>query len=243
MQKQIILSKNVRVSDPCYTDDVWCKTRLKNVLPGAYNWSVNHTDLGDWGNRVSSITLIHENYNANDSLVWDYHSEIGVDSGQAGIFCESSYRNDKVFKKRKVKLNVIPVKKFTYKKVKKLRDRSNYKFSLNKEFKIKYRQKGDVWYEKMCRFTLSGESFGAYDTGVVSSSGIGDGSYPLYVVYDNNDKIIAMQIDYLPEDEEDEDDDTDCCGVCGIELESDGSCNYCDTEDAEEKNEESLTQN
>jgi hypothetical protein len=176
--------------------------------------------------------------------MWDYHSEIGVDSGQAGIFCESSYRNDNVFKKRKIKSNVIPVKKFTYKKVKKLRDRSNYKFSLNKEFKIKYRQKGDVWYEKMCRFTLSSDSFGAYDTGVVSSSGIGDGSYPLYVVYDNDHKIIAMQIDYLPEDEEDEDEDGgDCCGVCGIELESDGSCNYCDTEDAEEKNEESLTQN
>ena len=196
----IKLSQKVRVSDPCYDNDVWCKTRLKNVLPGAYNWSVNHTDLGDWGNRVSSITLIHENYRANDSLMWDYHSDIGVDSGQAGIFCETSYRNDEVA----AGITTPDI-----------------------DFPFGEDGPGEAWYVKMCKFTLGSESFGAYDTGVVSSSGIGDGSYPLYVVYDNNHKIVAMQIDYLPEDDEDE---GDVCGICGNDMVDGESCNCQDEE-------------
>jgi hypothetical protein len=217
MEKKINLSENVRVSDPCYTDDVWCKTQLKSVLPGAYNWSVNRADLGEWGNRISGITLVHENYNDDDSLEWQYHSDIGVDSGQAGIFCESSYRNNEV---------------------------ASGITTPDVDFSMSEGGEGEDWYDKMCRFTLSENGYGAYDRGIVSSSGIGDGSYPLYVVYDENDKIVAMKIDYLlDDDEEDEDDGGECCGVCGIELESDGSCNYCDTEDEVEKNEESLTQN
>lgn len=208
--EQIILSKNVRVSDPCYTDDVWCKTQLTNVLPGAYNWTVSFNDTSGWGHRVSGITLIHESFDDDDSIEWQYHSDIGVDSGQAGIFCETSYRNDEV------------APSITTPDV-------NFMYGEGGE--------GEAWYEKMCRFTLSSESFGAYDTGVVSSSGIGDGSYPLYVAYDDNNNIIAMQLDYLMDDE---DEDGDICGVCGGDLE-DGDCEYCANEEKEK--EESLTQN
>ena len=87
---------------------------------------------------------------------------------------------------------------------------------------------GDDWYEKMCKFTLSEASWGAYDNGVVSSSGIGDGAYDLYVMKDG-DEIVGMKVDFLPDDEDE--DDGDCCGVCGGELESDGSCEYCEKED------------
>ena len=199
METKINLSENVRVSDPCYTDDVWCKTQLKNVLPGGYNWKIAHSDEGDWGIRISSITLVHENYVDNESLEWEFHSDIGVDSGQAGVFCESSYRNDEIA----AGITTPDI-----------------------DFPFDDGGPGEAWYVKMCKFTLSGNSFGAYDTGVVSCSGIGDGSYPLYVVYDRNEKIIAMQIDYLLGDEEDED-DGDVCGVCGGELEEDGECVYC----------------
>ena len=30
---QITLSENVMVSDPCYSLDTWCQTKLNNVLP------------------------------------------------------------------------------------------------------------------------------------------------------------------------------------------------------------------
>ena len=123
-------------------------------------------------------------------------------------FCESSYRNDQI-----APSITTP-------------NSGNFEYPFNDK-------EGDAWYDKMCKFTLSDESWGAYDTGIVSSSGIGDGSYPLYVAYDKNNNIIAMKLDYLLDDE---DEDGDCCGVCGGELESDGICEYCKQEEPIQSN-------
>jgi hypothetical protein len=197
---QITLSENVMVSDPCYSLDTWCQTKLNGVLPGKYNVDVQKSDEGDWGTRVSSITIIHENYEDTDD--WEQHSECGVDSGQCGIFCMTSYRNDEL---------------------------SEGITTPTLDFVLPYNDnEGDKWYEKMCMFTLSKDQFGLYDTGVVSSSGLGDGQYPLDVMMDG-DKIVGMRLEYLGHsDEELLDEDNDCCDECGAELESDGSCNYCE---------------
>ena len=180
---QITLSENVMVSDPCYSLDTWCQTKLNGVLPGKYNVEVNKSDEGDWGTRVSSITVIHEDYDDTDD--WEQHSECGVDSGQCGIFCMTSYRNDELSKG----ITTPP---------------------LDKPFVLPYNDKGgDMWYEKMCQFTLGENQWGVYDTGVVSSSGLGDGQYPLDVMMDG-DKIVGMRLDYLGHSDEEllsEDDD------------------------------------
>ena len=197
---QITLSENVMVSDPCYSPDTWCQTKLDNVLPGLYNVDVQKSDEGDWGVRVSSITVIHEDYEDTDD--WEQHSECGVDSGQCGIFCMTSYRNDEM----SVGITTPP---------------------LDNPFVLPYNDKGgDMWYEKMCQFTLGKEQFGLYDTGVVSSSGIGDGLYPMEVMMDK-EKIVGIRITYLGNSDEDLLDEGDCCGVCGGELEPDGECVYC----------------
>jgi len=47
----------------------------------------------------------------------------------------------------------------------------------------------------MCKHTLSDQSWGVYDSGIVSSSGFGDGAYQLYVVKKRN-KIVAFAIDF-----------------------------------------------
>ena len=61
----------------------------------------------------------------------------------------------------------------------------------------------------MCKFTLSGQGWGSYETGVVTSSGYGDGGYPLEVV-EEDDKIVGMRITYIfPDDEEEEDEEWD----------------------------------
>ena len=44
--------------------------------------------------------------------------------------------------------------------------------------------------------TLSKEQWGAYDTGVVSSSGYGDGSYRLLVAK-HNGKIVGIGVDFI----------------------------------------------
>ena len=197
---QITLSENVMVSDPCYTPDTWCQTKLDNVLPGLYNVEVERHDEGTgWGVRVSSITVIHEDY--VDDGDWEQHSECGVDSGQCGIFCMTSYRNDEM------SVGITTP-------------------TLDNPFVIPFREDGDKWYEKICKFTLCEPQWGLYDTGVVSSSGIGDGQYPLDVMMDG-DKIVGMRITYLGNSDEDLLDEGDVCGVCGGELESDGECVYC----------------
>ena len=198
---QITLSENVMVSDPCYTPDTWCQTKLDNVLPGLYNVEVDKHDEGTgWGVRVSSITVIHEDY--VDDGDWEQHSECGVDSGQCGIFCMTGYRNDELSK-------------------------SITTPTLDNPFVLPYNDKGgDMWYEKMCHFTLHKDQWGLYDTGVVSSSGIGDGLYPMDVMMDG-DKIVGIRLEYLGNSDEDLLDEGDCCGVCGGELESDGECVYC----------------
>jgi hypothetical protein len=201
--KLINLSENVMVSDPCYSLDTWCQTKLNNVLPGNYIVDVDYSDEGSWGNRVSGITVLHESITGGD-LDWDYAGECGVDSGQCGIFCMTGYRNDEI------------AESIT---------------SPDTDFVLPYNDtEGDKWYEKMCRFTLGEDKWGMYDTGVVTSSGIGDGMYPLYVVRDG-DKIVGMRVEYLGDSDEDE---GDCCGVCGIELESDGTCDYCSNENKED---------
>ena len=196
---QITLSENVMVSDPCYSLDTWCQTKLNSVLPGKYNVDVQKSDLDGWGTRVSSITVIHEDYEDTDD--WEQHSECGVDSGQCGIFCMTSYRNDEV------SVGITTP-------------------TLKNPFVIPFREDGDKWYEKICHFTLCEPQWGLYDTGVVSSSGIGDGLYPMDVMMDG-DKIVGIRLEYLGNSDEDLLDEGDVCGVCGGELEEDGGCVYC----------------
>jgi hypothetical protein len=201
---QITLTENVMVSDPCYSLDTWCQTKLDNVLPGLYNVEVEKSDQGDWGTRVSGITILHESITDDGiSLEWEDHSECGVDSGQCGIFCMTSYRNDEI---------------------------AEGITTPDSDFVLPYNDsEGDKWYDKMCNFTLSKEQWGLYDTGVVSSSGIGDGLYPMEVMMDK-EKIVGIRITYLGNSDEELLDEGDVCGICGNDLEDGESCN-CNNED------------
>ena len=170
---QITLSENVMVSDPCYSLDTWCQTKLDNVLPGLYRTNCRITNnTGGRGERCSVLLVVHEDY-VLENLSWRNHpGEVGVDSGQAGIFCMTGYRNDEV------------AKGIT---------------SPETDFVLPYNDsEGDIWYEKMCKFTLGNPRWGSYDTGVVSSSGIGDGGYRCLVAKKNG-KIVGIAIDYLLE--------------------------------------------
>ena len=88
----IVLGKEVMVSDPCYGLGTWCQGVVKNVLPGTYYCNIEYYDDKDWGTRVSAIEVIRGNYYCDD-LDWvEENFEVGVDSGQAGIFDYEYYK-------------------------------------------------------------------------------------------------------------------------------------------------------
>jgi len=166
--KTINLSDVVMVSDPCYKLDTWCQSVLTRVLPGKYYTKAIITDLGAWGRRCTGLVAVHQDF-VGAKKRWYKYASIGVDSGQAGIFDMASYRNPEVA----AAIQTPDI-----------------------DFTIPYNDDpGDSWYEKMCRFTLSENSWGAYDGGVVSSSGIGDGMYDVSV-WKSHKQIVAINIDF-----------------------------------------------
>lgn len=170
----IKLEKEVVVSDPCYTIPTWCQAVISDVKPGMYHTTVRKHDAGDWGNRCAMVFAIHEEYvNFPNLLKWELHpADIGVDSGQCGIFSKDSYRDDS--------------HKFGF---------EPYDFGPG----FPSDGDGDIWYRHMCKHTLSEQQWGTYEKGIVSTSGFGDGSYQLFVVKKRN-KIVAFAIDFGVED-------------------------------------------
>ena len=81
---KINLGNKVMVSDPCYGLGTWCQGILENVKEGEYETSFTRMEPVD--GRIESITVIHSE-NINDELNFELEEfDIGVDSGQAGIF-------------------------------------------------------------------------------------------------------------------------------------------------------------
>lgn len=191
MKTTIELGNVVMVSDPCYEDPTWCQAKLDNVLPGKYIVACEKSDTGDWGIRNSKLMAIHQDYATRlpqeDAEIWTdpcpLHTtlnwelapfEIGVDSGQAGIFDINSYR------KKGLKMDVPNV----------------FMKGVNMEL-LEETIGDDDWYLNMTKMTLSVKGWGAYKNGVVSRSGYGDGGYELYVIKNQDGQIVGMKIDFL----------------------------------------------
>lgn len=175
MKKRITLTNRVVVSDPCYDIPTWCQIILNNVLPGGYITAPFDYDAGGgWGLRNAVLFAVHEQY-VNDTLHWrKTPGEVGVDSGQAGIFSYDTYKNDSI-------VSQMEVPEFAY---------DGRPFVLpNKN------QPGDDWYEQISRMTLSVEGYGAYDQGCASRSGVGDGGYVCYTAKKNG-MVVGIAIDF-----------------------------------------------
>lgn len=180
----ITLKKNVVISDPCYSVPTIGQYTLENLKPGKYHTFVVKSDERYWGTRCSRLIVIHEDH-IGENHVWVLLSEIEVGSGQAGIFSKQTYRKDGM----KIKTPEI------------IYDGTVYNLPIEED--------GDDWYLKMCKMTLSKNQWGTYKNGVVSSSGIGDGGYPVFGCYSeelssgkvkpnkSNLHIVGICIDFL----------------------------------------------
>ena len=82
------LGENVMISDPCYGVQTWCNSLVLEVAKGKYNALVRIGKDGQWGERVTELTLCHESHKPFTALKHlEHHSAfIGVDSGTCGIY-------------------------------------------------------------------------------------------------------------------------------------------------------------
>ena len=80
---KIKLNDTVMVSDPCYEVGVWCQGEINNVLEGEYNVFISEDD-----GRIKELIVSHDNYLVIDveDINIEQPFEVGVDSGNAGIF-------------------------------------------------------------------------------------------------------------------------------------------------------------
>lgn len=176
----ITLGKEVMVSDPCYTEPTWCQIKLDDVKPGNYNAYHKEHDCGEWGVRSSMLLVIHQDH-TEDELEWDQEDgEVGVDSGQAGIFSYETYRKDGL---------EMEVPTVGY-------DGRSFEWldTLSRADEV-----GGDWYTKMCKKTLTTDGWGTYDQGIVSRSGFGDGGYSLYTARIDGE-VVAMAVDFAVEE-------------------------------------------
>ena len=165
----IELGKDVCVTDPCYARDVWCMTFLHNVLAGEWDVFISKGAIDSFGERVYVLELRNRQCSQSflDSLDWEKHSDLGVDSGRMSVFDDRYYRrkngSEELFDKDPALQEAF--------------DNACSSLVINEE-------RAGIY------------CLGKKPVGIVCSSGIGDGSYPLEVKTSTG-VIVAMQIRFL----------------------------------------------
>lgn len=87
----IELKNDVMVSDPCYELGTWCQGIVGGIKAGKFNAYAIVTDEGDWGERIAELVVIREDADI-EGINEELDFEVGVDSGQAGIFNFDYYK-------------------------------------------------------------------------------------------------------------------------------------------------------
>lgn len=75
---EIDLGNIVSVSDPCYDRSIWCRTTLKDVMPGRWKVFACIDTLDSWGRRCYIIELYHESIQDSriDENAWKTYSSV-----------------------------------------------------------------------------------------------------------------------------------------------------------------------
>lgn len=198
----IELDNKVYISDPCYGFDTWCQKVLDNVKSGTYLGFVNKVP-SDWGSglRVSDIYVLHKDYlnYYPDSEVPDV--SIGVDSGQAGI-----YDGDYYEKYHTSKDECNHVDRDWYDRV--CEGTIDYDIDGNRMKTPDYHYDSESGQFIREEVTQELRQFIKLDDRcIVSSSGYGDGCYPLYICTNLEGEVVGMRVNFINDEDEDEDDE------------------------------------
>lgn len=198
-----IVSGSVVVSDPCYDRGTWCSGKVDNVLNGSWSAITKQTpeslphkgDHRDWDeNRVAELIVYHNNYpNTDIDFTWSaMEFDVGVDSGQAGIFDDAHYQNAE--------------------------DAINLGFKdtprgscspLTAWYNLCCTTTCDSWEDRVDVPAVSQASniAGVIPFGVVSSSGYGDGGYICFIKRNSDGLVVAIAIQFIDFDYDEEQED------------------------------------
>lgn len=84
----IILGKNVTISDPCYISElVLSSISIKNVYEGLFQCYVKTAVYGAWGKRVHQMVAINKDY--INQVRADHYELLGFVSVDSGTMCIS----------------------------------------------------------------------------------------------------------------------------------------------------------
>jgi hypothetical protein len=226
-----VTSGKVRVTDPCYENDTWCSGEIENVKNGTWKSQVVKKDENMWGNRCARIICAHEKNigyllfgqeEVGDNPWKECDFEVGVDSGQAGVFDAALYKTDLKSPIKKIGNAEYYLKSFINMErhcldiaEKQLAEANNkegkvycqemvdeckatldrYSSSEYREAEMERAKETTDFYEACCDKTLSDVGAGTIEFGCVSSSGYGDGGYTAYRIEENGETV-AIMIDF-----------------------------------------------
>ena len=78
-------------TDPCYEPDIWCNQEVE-VRKGHYLVFATYGVVPDWGERVITLEIVHEDM--KDKKATRIIGHCAVDSGQCGFFESKNYRQN-----------------------------------------------------------------------------------------------------------------------------------------------------
>ena len=172
-------SGKMMVSDPCYSPDTWCQGVLENVENGKWTSLIVKTDdtLG-WGERVAELIVFHDSIEPFDDIMEDYFCAWEETDIDVGVDSGMAGFYD------------LP--------------------------KFKGAEEDRDWYDDICNQMFHVNDLPPHHTndgvivcgsGVVSTSGYGDGGYKCYIFKNKNGKIDMAKIVFIDLFQDDNDKD------------------------------------
>ena len=163
-----IKSGVIRLSDPCYDKDTWCSGTVKGEK-GTWKATIKKSDTDD---RCCELTAISStgDFPEPQDIVWHpVNASLAVDSGQFGFFDDAHYDSEYTLSEGEA----------------------------DKKYKGFENSDMSEFYKLCCGLTIGPTLAGTLSTGVVSSSGYGDGIYPCFVVKNKNDNVVAIKAVFI----------------------------------------------
>jgi len=169
-----VVSGKLRVTDPCYDKQEVYSAVVDNVKNGKWDADVRIKNDKNWGKRCAELFVWHTDYtkeevfgNESEMKEIEIDEQIGVDSGQAGVFDAKFYKDDK---------SVAGAE----------RQRNGERICEDEPF-----------YSMCCDRTLTEQGWGTIPYGAISSSGIGDGGYTAFKIIDRQGEVVGIKIVFL----------------------------------------------